>query len=135
MRQEDEERRKKAAGQSCSGGFMAGSSRDRDYMMALMQATKDADFGPSIEHALEAYREDTASESPNKAPKAFWPSTWRFRGILYSAGKQLGQEADVYLGRIPDDDLRLFALIELAGALAGLPELGAYRSGTALVGI
>ena len=41
----------------------------------------------------------------------------------YAAGKRLGSSAAAHLDRIPDADLRLFAQIELAAALAGLPEL------------
>ena len=62
-------------------------------------------------------------DRPNQAPQEFWPSTCTFRSILYSAGKRLGREAAVYLDRIPEADLRLFAQIELAAGLAGLPEL------------
>ncbi|WP_213805155.1 hypothetical protein [Granulicella sp. dw_53] len=123
IREEGEERRKKS-GDSCVGGVvMSGSGRDLNSMRALLQASKDGDFGPPIEHALESYEEDTAVDSPNEAPKAFWPSTGSFRSIFYSAGKRLGREAEIYLDRVPDDDLRLFAQIELAAALAGLPEL------------
>jgi hypothetical protein len=92
-------------------------------MRALLQGSQDGDFGPPIEHALERYREDIAAANPNRAPKECWPSTSRFRGILYAAGKRLGQDGAVYLDSIPDDDLRLFAQIELVAALAGLPEL------------
>jgi hypothetical protein len=118
-----------------SGGYgMAGSPRDFPYMRSLLQASEDGDFLPSIEHALEHYRSDAAPDHPNRAPREFWPSTCRFRGILYRAGKRLGRDAAVYLDRIPDDDLRLFAQIEFAAALAGLPELQGtqreYRPGT-----
>jgi len=102
---------------------MAGSPRDFPYMQSLLQASEDGDFLPSIEHALEQYRKDVSPENPNQAPREFWPSTCRFRGILYRAGKRLGPDAAIYLDRIPDDDLRLFAQIEFAAALAGLPEL------------
>jgi hypothetical protein len=131
MIEENEERRKKAvaAGESRGGCFIiSGGGRDREYHMAMMQASKDGDFGPALEHALEAYREDAAPESPNGAPKAMWPSTSRFRSILYSAGRRVGRDAAVYLDRIPDGDLRLFAQIELAAALAGLPELGGTQA-------
>lgn len=37
-------------------------------------------------------------------------------------GKELGQAANVYVDRIPDEDLQLFAQIELAAALSGLPK-------------
>jgi hypothetical protein len=46
-------------------------------------------------------------ESPNLAPREFW--------------------AGAYLDRIPDPDVRLLAQIELAAALAGLPELRGSR--------
>jgi hypothetical protein len=129
---EEAEARQKAQGASCGGGssgggsggyVMAGNSRDFAYMKALMQASQADDFAPLIEHALERYRGDTAPENPNQAPPEFWPSTHRFRSILYKAGKRLGADAAIYLDRIPDGDLRLFAQIELAAALAGLPEL------------
>jgi hypothetical protein len=97
-------------------------------MRALLQASNDGDFAPPFDYALERYREDAAPQSSNQAPREFWPSTHCFRGILHSAGKRLGADAVVYLNRIPDPDLRLFAQIELAAALAGLTELqGAQR--------
>ena len=128
---ESEERRKKsmAAGAACGGGFgMSGDEKDRPYMMAMMQASKNGDFGPAIAHALEQYQEDTDPKSPNLAPKPVWPSTSSFRSILYQAGRQIGANAAVYLARVPEDDLRLFAHIELEAALAGLPELRAIQS-------
>ena len=64
----------------------------------------------------------THLHSQNRAPKEVWPSTFCFRHILCQVGKRLGRDADVYLERIPDRDFRLFAQIELAAALAGLPE-------------
>jgi hypothetical protein len=88
-----------------------------------MQDYEDGDFGVVMEQALDEYREDTAPESPNHAPREFWPSTNRYRSILYRIGKQLGRDGAVYLDRIPDYDLRLFAEIEFEAALAGLPEL------------
>lgn len=119
---EEAARRSNACGAS-GGGGMAGSPRDFPYMRALIEASGDGDFGPAIEHALERYRQDTAPGHPNQSPREFWPSTCRFRSILYSAGKRLGRDASVYLDRIPDADLRLLAQIELAAALAGLPEM------------
>ena len=118
-----------------TGGYgMAGSPRDFPYMKTLLQASEDGNFLPSIEHALEQYRKDASPDHPNQAPREFWPSTCRFRSILYRAAKRLGDGAAVYLNRIPDDDLRLFAQIEFAAALAGLPELQGtqreYRPGT-----
>jgi hypothetical protein len=130
MMEEAEERRRQmvAAGASCEGGFMmAGDPRDMPYMRSMIEASRSGDYEPAIGYALEKYREDTDAENPNEAPKAMWPSTASFRGILYGAGKRLGDKAAVYLRRVPDDDLRLFARIELAAALAGLPEMPGNR--------
>lgn len=123
IQQEADEQRKNA-GESCGGGFaIGGSPRDFPYLRTLLQASEDGEFDAPIEHALERYRDDTAPDRPNYAPREFWPSTCSFRSILYRAGKKLGPGAAAYLDRIPDPDLRLFAQIELAAALAGLPEL------------
>jgi hypothetical protein len=130
IQQEFAERRKHsvASGATCGVGFaMTGDRRDLAYQKALWQSSQSGDFGPPIDHALERYREDTASDSPNLAPRNFWPSTCAFRTILYAAGKRIGPEANILLDRIPDEDLRLFAQIEFAAALAGLPELPEIR--------
>jgi hypothetical protein len=118
---------KQAAGKSCGGGIMfGGSPADFDYAKSLLQAQRDGSFDPPLEHALERYREETGPENPNTVPREFWDSTFRFRSIIYAAGKRLGPDAAIYLDRIPDPDLRLFAQIEFAAALAGLPELRGF---------
>jgi hypothetical protein len=117
-----EVQRRKASGETCDGYIMSGAPRDRDYQRALIDASRDGDFAASIDHALDKYREDTSPNAPNYAPKEDWPSTGRFRRIFYSAGKRLGSPAVDLLDQVPDPDLRLFAQIELAAALAGLPE-------------
>jgi hypothetical protein len=121
--QADERRKEMAAcGENCGGGFiMAGDPRDFARQMALRRSSQQGDFGPSIDHALELYREDADPNSPNQALKAFWPSTCSFRATLYGAGKRLGPNAATLLDDISDDDIRLFAQIEFAAALAGLP--------------
>jgi hypothetical protein len=120
------ERRKEmaASGENCGGTFMmagAGDPRDFARQMTLHRSSQQGDFGPSIDHPLELYREDTDPNSPNQNPKAFWPSACSFRATLYGAGKRLGPTAATLLDAISDDDLRLFAQIEFAAALAGLP--------------
>jgi hypothetical protein len=116
---------KQASGKSCEGGGwgFGAASEDVAYQRALFAASRSGDFAVPIEHALERFREDTAPDNSNEAPREFWPSTARFRSILHHAGMRLGDGAAVYLDRVPDADLRLFAQIEFAAALAGLPEL------------
>ncbi len=120
---EAEAQRRKASGETCGSGYiMSGDPRYRDYQHALIDASRDGDFAAAIGHALDKYREDASRDAPNYAPKPDWPSTGRFRTIFRSAGKRLSPSAATLFERIPDPDLRLFAQIELAAALAGLPE-------------
>jgi hypothetical protein len=126
--EEAEARRAEVRRTGGGGGYgMAGSPKDFPYMRALIQSSRDSDFGPAIQHAVDKYREDADPEHPNRAPKEFWPSARRFRSVLYEAGKHLGDKAVLHLDAVPDSDLRLFAQIELAAALAGLPELPGIR--------
>ncbi|MGO9937019.1 MAG: hypothetical protein ACLPH3_05050 [Terracidiphilus sp.] len=86
--QEAEERQKKAPRQSSdSEDGVGGDPRDFPFQRALLAASRDRDFKPAMEHALEKYREDTGPENPNYAPKEFWDSTLRFRKLFYRAGK------------------------------------------------
>ncbi len=108
----------------CGGSLgVAGSTSDLPYLQALLQASRDGEFDAPLQFALDRYEDDVAPGNPNQVPREFWPSTCNFRGVLYHAGLRLGEDAARYLDRIPDPDLRLFAQIELAAALAGLPEL------------
>jgi hypothetical protein len=119
-----EAERRKAEGATCDGrgGYiLAGDPSDFDRQRRLIDATRTGDFGLSIADALEKYREDTSPATHNYAPKEFWPSTGAFRTVFYEAGRRLGPEAAKLLEQIQDDDLRLFASIELAAALAGVP--------------
>ena len=63
-------------------------------------------------------------DHPNDAPQECWPSAEQFRTILYNAGRYEGRGAVRHLERIPDPNLRLFAQIEFAAGLAGLPQIG-----------
>jgi hypothetical protein len=82
------------------------------------------DFEAAFRHAFRSLANDTDAESPNGAHKECWPSTKEFRHILFKAGGHQGPAAAKHLDRIPDQDLRLFAQIELCAGIAGLPELG-----------
>jgi hypothetical protein len=91
---EAEAARRKAEGATCGGGsIFAGDPKDLPRQRRLMDATRNGDFGPSIEDAIEKYCEDTSPETRNYAPKEYWPSTGAFRKLFYQAGKRLGHEA------------------------------------------
>jgi len=129
---EEAKARTAAAGARSGGGggyMMFGEPEDIPYLKALIQASRDGDFGPPIDYALGQYREDAAGDNANDAPREFWPSTCCLRSIFYQAGERLGLDATLYLDRIPDADPRLFAEIELAASLAGLPELQGSQRG------
>jgi hypothetical protein len=76
-----------------------------------------------MHRALERFREDSDPERPNLAAREFWPSAAALRSVMYQAGQRLGHDAVNLLDLIPDKELRLLASIELAAALAGLPEM------------
>jgi uncharacterized protein (TIGR03435 family) len=82
------------------------------------------DFKEAFDLALRLYAAEVDPEHPNDAPQECWPSTQEFRKILYKAGQHEGRPGARHLDRIPDQNLRLFAQIELAAALAGLPQVG-----------
>jgi len=124
------ERRRSASPEPVGRGYVfIGRPEDLPYSKTVMQASEDGDFGPPMEDALERYAKDTGAPYSNTVAREFWPSTCAYRGILYSAGKRLGAAAAKYLDQIPDADLRLFAKIELAAALAGLPQLQGIQKG------
>jgi hypothetical protein len=113
-----------SAGAACHGGIVgAGAGRDLNYHMALVDAFKTKNFTAALKYAQDEYREDTSPDRPNYAPKYRWPSSWRYRTVLYQIGLALGESGSVYLELVPDADLRLLALIEFVTALQGLPQL------------
>ena len=81
-------------------------------------------FDEPFEIALRRYAADSDPRRPNDAPQECWPSASEFRNILFKAGQHEGKAATRHLDRIPDPNLRLFAQIELAAALVGLPQMG-----------
>lgn len=122
-----EEHKRQTAGQGEGGGFIVGGHADEiPAMIERMEAQRKGNLEPHFQNALRLYAKDIQS---NQATRECWPSTHEFRNALYHAGKIHGQEASVYLERIPDADLRLLAEIEFIAALAGLPQMsGIQRS-------
>jgi hypothetical protein len=116
---EAEMKRRQSTGEAGEGhGYaMAGDPSGFDRQLRLMDAARTGEFARSIEDALTTYDEDTR----NYAPKEYWPSTGAFRTVFCKAGQRLGTDAVKLLEQIPDNDLRLFAFIELAAALEGAP--------------
>ncbi len=116
---------RRAAGAGRGGGcIVMGAPEEMPWLRKLIDAKRNGDFDPPFEEALQQYRGDANPERPNEAVKECWPSAHMFRTILYDAAAKLGPNAEELLDRIPDADLRLFASIELAAALAGLPQYG-----------
>jgi hypothetical protein len=92
-------------------------------LVPIPEALK-TNFKVAFDEAFRLYALDTTLDKRNEAPKECWPSTNEFRNILYKAGEYEGSSAVRHLDRIPDVDVRLFARIELAAAIAGLPQVG-----------
>jgi len=131
IREEAELRRKKRENDSHkSGGFlMFGNPDSFPWLHALRKAEENGDFRPTLAYPLENFIEDMAPKNRNLALKASWPSTCMFCTVLYKAGKSVGSTAAAYLEEIPDPDQRLLARIELAAAIAGLPEFQQTQRG------
>jgi hypothetical protein len=93
-----EERRKEASRQSSGiNDDVSGDPRDFAFKRALLAASRDGDFKPAMEHALEKCHEDTGPENPNHAAKEFWASTLRLQNLFYAARKNVGTKATDYL--------------------------------------
>ena len=77
----------------------------------------------TIEKGLDVssamYKVDADSDDPNVAPKPNWPSTFDFRCMLRLAAKISPEWGLGLLKDIPDDDLRLLALVAEAKTLLG----------------
>lgn len=95
-----------------------------DSQFFRIEDEKSGDFKNSFEHALRSYARDTDPARPNSHPRECWPSAEDFRVILYAAGQYAVEDGARLLDRIPDAALRLFAQIEFAAGIAGLPQIG-----------
>jgi hypothetical protein len=83
----------------------------------------------ALSGATELYKRDSNEESPNIAPREYWPSTQSYRRIVYRATEMYGADAEYVLPRITDPDLHLLASIEMARSLLKKPS----RSGDTMV--
>jgi hypothetical protein len=111
-------------------GFGDDTHNSYNYGLSLFEAKRSKDFGTPLKHAAACYREDADRKNPNRAPKEFWPSSGMYRSIFHGMGKVVGESAAQSLESVPDPDLRLFAQIELAAGLCGLPELSVMTQTT-----
>jgi hypothetical protein len=105
------------------GGMGLGGRGKLEYGWALLRAEETRDFSEPLEYAIACYLEDRNARDPNQAPKAFWSSTAKYRELFHKMGKILGEVAEGQLDKVPDAELRLFAQIEFAAGLCGLPEM------------
>lgn len=110
---------------ACGGSFvMGGSEADMAFGHALMNARRSNQFDPALDQVMNVFHEDLES---NAAVRECWPSIQSCRILFHEIGKLLGSDGITYLERIPDPDLRIFAQIEFAAALAGLPAHSGVR--------
>ncbi|HZQ90812.1 MAG TPA: hypothetical protein VFA60_03375 [Terriglobales bacterium] len=69
--------------------------------------------------ALALYDKDKNPDDPNKAMKAFWPSTAVWRLFIVLASRISLEAANEIIDSIRDDDIRISERVALAVALAG----------------
>lgn len=63
------------------------------------------------------YKNDINADDPNKAPKAYWPSTVAWRSMLSLASQVSPLWAATLLKEIPDDEIKTLAQLGIASAL------------------
>lgn len=108
------------AGGTNKGYVVSGGSEKGIAMStALLDAQQSKQFERAFKQA-QAFLDDDLLD--NVAVKECWPSTQAFRRLLYLIGEAFGEAGLEYLKQIPDMDLRLFAQVEFAAALAGAPQ-------------
>lgn len=121
---EDERAKMPPRDSNAPGGFvMGGGPDDMDYGWALLRAEKTRDFSEPLKYAHSRYRQDIDVKNPNTASKAFWPSGAMYQTIFFRMARAAGEEAALKIDAVPDAELRLFAQIEFAAGLCGMPEL------------
>ncbi len=67
------------------------------------------------------YDADTNSDDPNRSLKSSWPSTVVSRACIAVAGRISPRLAEELIMELPDPDLRIFARIERANSMLGIP--------------
>jgi hypothetical protein len=85
-------------------------------------AKKAVEKGMSL--AQEVYRQDTNADDPNKALKAYWPSTQAWDGMLRIATQISPTWASTLLKEIPDEEIRALASMQMAAELLNVPSGG-----------
>ena len=104
---------------------LGGSEKQMDFSAALVDGQQLKRFERAVKQA-QAFLDDDLQD--NLAMKECWPSTQAFRRLMYSVGEALGEAGLKYLKQTSDSDVRLFAQIEFAAALAGAPQLSGTES-------
>ena len=110
-----------------AGDAMADMKPDQQVMglrelATLYERLDDTDNAKkTIEKGLDAaeklLKTDTNADDPNKAPKAYWPSTGAYRSMLGLAAKISPTWAVSMLKAIPDEDIKALNQIAIANAL------------------
>jgi hypothetical protein len=74
-----------------------------------------------IDAAEKAYRADSNGDDPNKALKAYWPSTEAYRAALRNAARISPDWAQTLLKEISDPEVRTLNQIALASVMLDVP--------------
>ena len=76
--------------------------------------------------AAKIYKNDSDSDNPNVALKAFWPSTNAYCGFLRVAERISPAWATTLLREIPDSEIRVAAEVNITLQSLGLPAGQSY---------
>ncbi|HEV2991969.1 MAG TPA: hypothetical protein VG759_26265 [Candidatus Angelobacter sp.] len=86
---------------------------DSDRAQAALKET--------MKRVKKLYDSDTNSDDPNQSLKSAWPSTVVSRACVAVAGRISSRLANDLVMQLPDPDLRIFARIERASSMLGIP--------------
>jgi hypothetical protein len=101
-------------------------TRSMNSSAALLLQVGDPDgakkaIEKGIAGAENMYKQDSDADDPNKAIKAYWPSTQAYAVLLRTAGRISPDWAMAFLEQMPDLEVRAAAEVSLASAWLNLP--------------
>jgi hypothetical protein len=106
------------------------TTKVRDIASISLRAGDEENAKSFLEKGIaligKLYRVDTDAGDPNKAPKAYWPSTNAWRAIIFTATKLDRRWSTTLLDGIPDEGIRALNKITIAKALLGANPTGFY---------
>jgi hypothetical protein len=91
------------------------------YLLAKRPDLALTTLSETMKRVKKLYASDTNSDDPNQTLKSTWPSTVVSRACVALAGRVSSKSAEEMILELPDPDLRVYARIERANGMLGVP--------------